>query len=193
MKKGFFILFFSMLALAASAQEGKWFAGTASIGVFDGGTGMAPFTGFMQDKSGNGEKMTRIGLAPELGYFFTDKFCVGMGVFYSHVKLEAAMGKTKLNIVGFNPYACYYFWGVGNFSFYARGGIDFASMSVKDGGNSTYFAIGVYPGITYNLTEAIALSASFGQLAYQDFDNDSSSFGLSLDANTLNFGFTVTF
>lgn len=175
--------------MSVSAQKGTWYLGTSGINLISGDGAIHKITGFSVYDPEGGEKLTTFGLAPEVGFFVSDNIALGLGAFYSHAK----SGDAKMNTFGVNPYARYYFYTNGNFKAYGQFDVLYASQKPKGGSSIAAFSIGARPGISYNLSNNVAINATYGFLGYEDVEDSVSSFGLSLDASALQFGFTIAF
>lgn len=183
----------SLFTVGAFAQpeKGKWYVGTANLGMGFAGTEEGTFvTGFSKFKNGD-VKTTMYGLAPEAGYYITDKVSLGVGIYYNHLERKNGDLKQKNELFGFNVYGRYYMCGTDKFNFYMQAGFDLANNNPHGAESNTYWAAGVNPGISYALSERFTLTGAFGFLGYQKFASKNDAFGLDLDFNTLQLGLNI--
>ncbi len=208
MKKFFTLAIVLLAAVTVSAQKGTFYLGTSGMNPFAYAVEnsaeatkpftFSPMTGFSSLETEEGTKLTNWGLAPEIGYFVTDKLAVGLGLFYTsscYDLNEEGIDKLTLNTFGVNPYVRYHFIAKGAFKMYGQADFIYASAKQDaDGAESTdFFSVGVKPGVSYNLSDCFAINATFGNLGYEDMKDTYSRFGLNLDMSSLKFGFTVSF
>lgn len=167
MKKVFLTLALVLTTVVASAQ---WYVG--------GGLGFSK-----QDKN------TTISIKPEAGYKLNDAWTVG-----AEVALEWEKDiKTAIDVT---PYARYTFLTAGEFSMFAEGYVAIKYTKPEVGDATTGFALGVRPGVAYNLSENWTIAAKLGKgLNYQDkkyVGAAKSKFALDLD-NKLEFSLYYNF
>lgn len=85
MRKLLFLLTLSLFVIGANAQKGSWYIGTTTMGITAPeatATGITATTvqmgtGFNYFKVNDAVKVTNFGVAPEVGYFISDKFALG--------------------------------------------------------------------------------------------------------------------
>ena len=183
---------------SAFAQKGSWYLGTSAMtsATALGEDPTAFVTGFMMDKEGDA-KTSVFGIAPEAGYFVSDKLSVGLGVGFNLTseKANSDADAVKTTAFGVNPYVRYFLISKGNFGFYLQGGLSYVSSKLDVDGADAYniFYVGINPGVSYKLTDNFGINASFGNLGYTDFgkndaDESVSNFGLNVDMTSLRFG-----
>lgn len=120
----------------------------------------------------SGPSSFSFGLAPEVGFFLSEKLAIG-----GRIGLQTTSNKTYANdadrtvtkqtqtTFGITPYANYYFLQAGNFSVFAEANlpIGFGGSSVSTGtvttkGPSIFnFGINLLPGLAYKVNERILL------------------------------------
>ena len=168
-----------MVAFSANAQQGKYYIGTSGIG----GNNIEFMTGFVAT-DGN----TMIGIAPEIGYFFSDNMVFGLGIGLTSLG-DSALGTN----FGLNPYVRYIACTVNNFSLYAQADLKYASNGKL---KNDYFSFGVIPGIAYSFNDKFAMNCGIGFLGYEKSKvNDvklPGTFSLLVDGG-LNLGLTYSF
>ena len=197
MKKVLVVVLVSVLTMgSAFAQKGAWYIGTSamtSVATFDN-PGTAFTTGFMMDKAGDEQTMC-FGIAPDAGYFVSDKFSVGLGVAFNLTswKVDSDTDAVNTTAFGINPYARYFFISKGNFGLYLQGGLSYVSSKVEDLDAVNTFYIGINPGIAYTLGSNFGITASFGNLGYTNYAEEVSRFGLNVDASSLRIGLHYSF
>ena len=196
MKKLLLIVIAVIMAISASAQERKVYLGFGGIQMIGDISMPVPvlFTGFTQYKRGD-YTYTGLGIVPEIGYFISNRFAVGLGlgVSYKTYKYEGEEDYKRTSW-GVNPYVRYYAVKTERFGLYLQGGGCFVS-SKYDGDDKAdeMFYAGIRPGVSYNISDRFAINASFGDLGYYDYGDSSSAINLSLQPSTLLFGLTVAF
>lgn len=172
MKKVFLTLALVLTTVVASAQ---WYVG--------GGLGFSK-----QDKA------TSYEIKPEVGYKINDNWTVGAEVVFGKVKdtPDAFNGTT----IAFNPYARYTFLTAGEFSMFAEAYASVQNKKPEGGDGETGFALGVRPGVAYNIDENWTIAAKLGEgLNYQDkkyVGAEKSKFALQL-TNGLEFSLYYNF
>ena len=169
MKKLLICLFVALVAMSAKAQEGVYVGGSLS---FWGGDDVSSF-----------------GIAPEVGYNFSDKWAVGGLLSFSHAKSNGV----KANSFTIAPYARYTFFAVDQLKLFVDGGFGFSTVGVKSSDNVNGFEVGFKPGIAFDVTDHFCLLAKIGFLGYRDDYLGSNGGGLSLSSSDLSFGFYYTF
>ena len=144
MKKVFLTLALVLTTVVASAQ---WYVG--------GGLGFSK-----QDKA------TSYEIKPEVGYKLNDAWTVGAEVVLGKTKDTADWNGTTIAV---NPYARYTFLTAGEFSVFAEAYASIQNKKPEGGKGETGFALGVRPGVAYNLSENWTIAAKLGEgLNYQD-------------------------
>jgi hypothetical protein len=132
----------------------------------------------------DGDKNTTLNFVPNVSYFLSDKFALGIGIGYmgnsGSTPYQNGTSNYKLKYTGgtfiVNPYAKYYI-GLGEKTyFFLKGDIalgfgktknqyfDAASNSVKDGDpqKTTNFGIGVLPGILFFPAPKVGIELALG-------------------------------
>lgn len=198
-------LLFSLAALAAfgmaNAQEDEGTAGFAKGDVFASGS-----LGYNSRKTGE-DKYTRFGVMPRVGYFVSDKIAVGAQIGYSSTESTFYNGmewnERTTNAITAGLFARYYGTPGKTFSFFGQLHANYNSEKTEyeDGGDAKTngFDIGVMPGISYFVSDHIALEATFGALGYgtskpdADGAESTNSFNLNLDLASVGIGITYKF
>ncbi len=220
MKKLIMMATLALCVAGVSAQKGTMYLGTTGVSLgLNGDDNFTPITGFTfgTDESNQylgldddlepvyGDVKTKnmsVGLAPEIGYFVSDNLAIGAALMfkYSTTETEDADNKVATTTFGISPYARYYFLTSGKFKMYGQAGFTYASSNTDvDGSKATnYLNVGVLPGVSYNLSDRVAINATYGFLGYDSYndkntDSKESNFGLTLDMSSLRFGFSVAF
>ena len=104
----------------------------------------------------------RFTIAPQFGVNFDETWGVGAVLSYTNVK------DTRSSFT-FNPYVRYQALKLGKFDLFLDGGVYFTTESPKGGDADNFYGLNVRPGISYNLTEHIALTALGNSLVSLDF------------------------
>lgn len=192
MKKLFILVAAALLSISANAQ---WYVGgTLGLNVDGNKTTSAVSTSNSTDFKFN--------LAPEVGYYLSDKLAVGgflnINTGFNNSKNEA-IEDTEDGLTRFGwsiePYVKYKFWGIGKFGIWGQAGvwIGTSTTKVKAAADSSVptvnYGIEVLPVLTYDLNEHFTLDAyidcvslSYNGSCHNDKKNDikstSNSFGL---------------
>ena len=206
MKKVLLITVLILATGSAFAQKRTGYIGTnamTAVSIFDH-PGIAFVTGFVIHKVGEATSMS-IGIAPEVGYFVSDKLSLGLAVAFNHTSLKYnTMNTYSWGSWGINPYVRYFAISKGNFGFYLQGGVsyvfygddEYLYQNIDDEEYlliKNIFYVGINPGISYKLGDSFGLTAAFGNLGYTYYGEDLSRFGLNVDMSSLRFGLFWTF
>ena len=212
MKKLFIFVAAALLSISANAQ---WYVG-GMVGLDVNGEGSDNLIG-----SGKTTDLN-FNLAPEVGYFLSDKLAVG-GYFSINAgshnnkiqdKIEGQDSETSTTRFhwAIEPYVKYKFWGIGKFGIWGQADVWIGTSTTKYKGavNSPVpnvdYGIEVLPVLTYSLNEHFTLDAyidcvslSYNGSCHNDKKNDikntSNSFGLgaATRGSILSVGFHYNF
>lgn len=181
MKKILMMAVMAVMALGASAQ---WYVGGS--------------LNFGQTKS-DGVKTTTYGIAPEVGYNFSEKWAFGGILDLGYTKIT----DVKTTLINVNPYARYTYFKSDVVSLFVDGTVGLGFGWSKAGGEKSdtavAYSIGLKPGVAFNFNEHFSLVAHIGLLGYQG-GNDTykdaglpEEWGLHLNGNALSLGFYYNF
>lgn len=185
----------------ANAQE------ASTTGFAEGDLFMSGSFGYSSTKTGD-VKSNEFSIAPRVGYFVTNNIAVGGQLGYvSGTDTEVdGMGGTfdvDTNVFTVGAFGRYYFTPARNFSFFGHLGFDYATAKTETEGvdgevKADGFQIALAPGISYFVSEHIALEATFGNLGYNTYEVDGAedstdSFELSADLTNITFGILYKF
>lgn len=177
MKKIFMSLAVALVSVCASAQ------------VYVGGT-----VGISSNKVGGGDSKVAYKLMPEIGYQFNEKWSAGLdfGLQKGETCKIAEVGDATVYQVA--PYARYNFVNSKLIDVFVEGTVGYARVTKSD---IDIFEIGLKPGVAVNLSDKFSLITKVGFLgyrgAYPEVGGNSSTFGLDLDGNNIQFGAIVKF
>jgi len=192
MKKTLAIVAALIMAGGAFAQKGTFYLGATGI-TFPMGPSESTFiTGVVYNKNGS-NSMTAFGIAPELGYFISDKWALGLGVGFNYYSMDNGSSSSNAITWGVNPYICYYAVTMDKFNLYFQGDLSYTSNKPEHFDASNIFYVGISPGISYDLSEKFCIYATFGNFGYYHYGNSTSSLSLQLDPNALSFGLLFLF
>jgi hypothetical protein len=163
---GFFAAIFLFCASSLTAQ------------VFIGGNLGFNSNSYVDEYGGNtNTKNTRtaLNLGPTGGYFFTDKLAAGIDLsFNSYTEKTTADPETTSvsKNIGFSPFIRYYVIKLNKFAVYGKSyvGASFGTGKFTSGGTttdsprSTIFRFGFTPGISFDISNKIALEAAINVL-----------------------------
>ncbi len=177
MKKVFMSLAVALVSVCASAQ------------VYVGGT-----VGISSNKIGDGDSKVAYKFLPEIGYQFNQQWSAGIEFGLQKgdpCKIEK-VGESTTYIVA--PYVRYNFVNSKLFDVFVDGTVAYGNISKVD---ADLFEIGIKPGVALNLSDKFSLISQFGFLGYRAYSpkvgSTSSTFGLDLDGNNIQFGAIVKF
>lgn len=192
MKKTFFLTaFLSIMALTASAQV--WVGGELY---------------FRRNKATLGDleinSNTSVGILPEIGYRFSDRWAVALRFEYSHADNGAInlTGQTltgKANTFSIRPFARYTIYKADKFSFLLDGGLGYGTTKISGYNSLKTFDATISPALSYDLNHHWSLTAHLGRVGYEhlwtDFRNDklkSNNFDFDV-FGSLTFGLSYSF
>ena len=183
MKKFFVMAVMAIMAIGASAQ---WYVG----GNLD----------FGQTKA-DGVKTTTFGIAPEVGYNFSENWAFGGTLDLGYTKQSGV----KTTMIQVNPYARYtYFRSSSNLiSLFVDGGVEFGagwtSYSDESSKTACIYGLGFRPGLSINIAENFSFVTHVGFIGYKGANNAAKASGygtkagVSLNSNDITFGFYYNF
>lgn len=171
---------FAMVAFAAATM-------TASAQVYVGGS-----LGLWRDWDKN---VTQLEIAPEVGYNLSDKWDLGTEVGFAHTYNDGL----KINGFTIAPYARWTFAKFDRVNLFLQPTAQWGMAKVVGGGDAqNFWAVGVKPGLSVELTDKLNFVAHVGFLGYRDSDDginywSSKGAGFKLDGNALQFGINYNF
>ena len=187
----------------ANAQEATGTKGFAEGDVFLTGS-----VGFGSEKTGDA-KTSQFNISPKAGYFVTSNIALGVQLGYtSETETDVnGLGETvdvDTNTFEAGAFGRYYFTPARDFSFFGQLSVGYTSSKTEvEGEDGEYkengFNLGLAPGISYFVSEHIALEATFGLLGYNtakpDVDGAESTdtFNIGANFNDINFGIVYKF
>lgn len=145
-------------------------------------------------KTTDGPSTSTFSIIPNVSYFLSDRFAVGLELGYSRLSSEVVdvtssrttTTKEVTSGLGLSPFVRYYIPLGQKFYFYGQGGFGFTSGKVentittvttflgtqttetKTESDLSAFNVGFRPGVTYFFTDRFALDASFGLLNFSN-------------------------
>ena len=143
--------------------------------------------------------------SPSVGYFIDDNIALELALYVGSDSQDNSAGnESKYNSFGGGIGAVYFFTPDSKFSFTTGASLAYVSSKsefngIKSDDSYNVFSIGVIPGVSYFVSEAFALRASIGVLAYASGKSTtdgalvSNTFNLNLDLSEVNFGLTYKF
>lgn len=180
-------------------DKGTWsFGGQLSLNLSNS---ESEYNGITQESDNSG-----ISINPEVGYTINKNLIVGLGLGYAHSENNDSNNFTNSrNTFSIYPYVKKFIPVNKNLLFSVRGEVRFSKTSYDNNNllnnisDQTFF-IGFRPGITYFISDKLALEANIGALGYsrltRDFDPvnldkaTTNSFNFDFNSNNLLFGFT---
>ena len=172
MKKIMLSLAMALVSVCASAQ------------VYIGGT-----AGISSNKISDGDSKTAYKLIPEIGYQFNNKWDAGIevGIQKGEVCKISPVGEATTFTIA--PYVRYTAVETKVVDLFFEGTIGYSSVS-KGGGDS--YEVGIKPGLAVKLTKHVDFISKIGFLGYRGYSpehgDNSSTFGVDVDASNISFG-----
>lgn len=160
--------------------------------VYLGGT--VGFTTVSQD----GNSTTAFNIKPEVGYNLDNSWALGIVFGYG----EKGKDITKVKTFTVNPYARYTFVKFDRVSLFLDGGFSFIntkSNTATGAVKNNKWEVGVKPGVAVALNDKISFVSHMGFLGYSNSKDDTegakaeNTFGVNVDATSLDFGFYFNF
>ncbi len=104
-KKNLIILFSLLIATSANSQitKGNWMVGGSGI-----------YSKQTYNSFGKSVKSTNLNIAPNIGYFFSNKLCSGLKSDFGWSNIDNGYTALKENTIKIGPFARYYFLGLEN-------------------------------------------------------------------------------
>jgi outer membrane protein len=152
-------------------------------------------------------------IAPRIGFFVSNNIALGLELGYitttSDETYEGPFGpqiyQVENNTFAIGGFGRYYATPANDFSIFGQLSIAYASSKTEisiagvDSYKATGFDFGLAPGLSYFVSDNLALEATFGILSYTtakpDFEGAESTdaFELGIDLNDINFGVSYKF
>jgi len=149
------------------------------------------------------DKESAFGFSPKAAYFVTENIAVGINLGYTTTKVEALnVDDIKTNMLEAGVFGRYYLTPAKQFSVFGELGANYATGNQDNGTvdvDTNGFNIGFAPGISYFVSDCIALEASFGVLSYETSELDvngaesKDSFDFGLNLSDISFGMVYKF
>jgi long-subunit fatty acid transport protein len=171
------------------------FAAAMAAMVMDAQVYLGGTLGF-KSTSYDGDSSTSFVIKPEVGYNLNEDWSLGVVFGYG----ESGKDATKVKTLNINPYARYNAVKLDKVTLFIDGTFGYESNDSKIAGYKTNtWGVGVKPGVAVALNDNVSFVSHMGFLGYQsskpDYDNAkaTNTFGLKMDATSLDFGFYYTF
>lgn len=177
MKKFFMSLAVALVSVCASAQ------------VYVGGT-----AGISSNKMAGEDSKVAYKFIPEIGYQFNKQWSAGIEFGLQKGAPCEISGVGNSTTYEVAPYVRYNFLNAKMFNFFLEGTVGYGRVTKVD---TDIFEIGIKPGVALNLSNNFSLVSKVGFLGYRGMSYNgggtSSSFGLDLDGNNIQFGVIYKF
>lgn len=188
MKKVFLTLAVAFMAMAANAQV--WMGG--SFG----------FTNSKVDKDAN--PVYNYSIAPEVGFSIAPKFDLAVGLKYSGESVKGdvlgVVAKENKSAISVQPYLRYKAINCGKVGFFIDGGFEygyavekFTLGTVSEEISSSYFMVGLKPGVSFAASDNITFAARIGSLGYYSQKDGEKRWGVNVDNSAFTLGLWWTF
>jgi outer membrane protein len=126
------------------------------------------------------DSYARFNFSPKAGFYLNDRFAIGLSLNYStYSRTTPKEGTTPEEVyseseIGFAPFVRYHFVEMGALSLFGEGSLalSFGSSSDKngtvttDGPKTTTFGINIGPGVSYKLSDHVAVEAMIGNISF---------------------------
>jgi len=165
---------------------------TMNAQVYVGGS--LAFEAWSSQKNAGDKSETVFKIMPEIGYNLNEEWAIGTVIGYQNDKFKGINGVSE-SAFSIAPYARYTYAKPGKVSLFVDGGLSFTSATKADW---TEIAIGFMPGIAVSLTDNLSFVSHLGFIGWDQLnpdgdDNNTSKFGLNLDATNITFGLYYNF
>tara|TARA_R110000751_G_scaffold135_3_gene659 strand:+ start:77370 stop:77999 length:630 start_codon:yes stop_codon:yes gene_type:complete len=209
MKKLLFTAAIAVLGFTSvNAQEEMTTGGFANGDVFVSGA-----VGFGTSSQGD-FKENQFEISPKVGFFVSDNIAVGASVGYTSfteegpafdpTSLETVTAENKLSALSAGVFGRYYTTPSSQFSFFGELSANFVASKfdeafVEEDQKADGLNFGFTPGVSYFVSNCIALEASVGVLNYSTNKADAegaearNNFNIGLDLSDINFGIVYKF
>ena len=148
-------------------------------------------------------KENSFGFSPKAAYFVTENIAVGVALGYTSSKDEApGVEDIEINMLEAGVFGRYYLTPAKQFSIFGELGANYQTSTWEQGPaelDTDGFNIGFAPGISYFVSDCIALEASFGVLKYATSEPDvagsesTDTFDFGLNLSDISFGMVYKF
>lgn len=161
--------------------------------------GSFAFEAWSSQKLAGDKSETVFKIMPEIGYNLNEEWAIGTVIGYENNKFNGisldGVNVPSESAFAISPYARYTFSNLGKVKFFVDGGFSFISATKADW---TALSVGFTPGLAVNLTNNLSFVSHIGFVGYtlvnpDGDDNNTSMFGLSLDASDISFGLYYSF
>lgn len=169
-------------AVNAQTQKGNWMISGKSEIAFNSTNSKAKFQGNEISET----KTSTFSFTPAASYFVIDNLALGLGLNYSHTKIEDSKSDTFAVI----PQLTYFFPVAGEVKPFIEAGIGYATNKTTEGNNSfklNGLAYGLGAGVAYfvnpNVAFNLGLNYSAVNLKYsdnKDFETDTNNLGAGI-------------
>ena len=161
--------------------------------------GSVAFEAWSSQKKAGDKSETVFKIMPEIGYNLNEEWAIGTVIGYQNDKFNGvkfgdtyAASESAFTVA---PYARYTFSKLGKVNLFVDGGVGFTSASKADW---TELEVGFKPGLAVSLTDNLSFVSHIGFIGYDLLnpdgdDNNTSKFGLNLDATNITFGLYYNF
>lgn len=178
MKKILLVIVVAMTTMAANAQF--WVGGSLGLNFFKADDSFS-------------EVITRVKIAPEVGYKLNSKWDLAVALNESFTVFDGNI----YNSFSVEPYARFTFAKAGIASFFVDGGFGLGSRGFE--GDDFFsrsrfeFYVGFRPGVKIQLSEKVGLVSKLGFVGYEYVDDKYHRVGLNLNESPLTFGMYYNF
>ena len=188
MKKVLLTFAVVIMALAANAQV--WMGGSF---------------GFASTKASKDAKpIYDYSIAPEVGFTVAPKLDVAIGLKYAGKSAKdevlGVVAKESISAFAVQPYLRYKAINCGKVGFFIDGGFEYGYAVEKatidtfsEEMSSSYFMVGLKPGISFAASDNITFAARIGSLGYYKQKDGESRWGVNVDNSAFTFGVYWTF
>jgi len=194
------VAFFTLFNLNAQEKE------SVSGGFAQGDTYISGTLNYTSNTISDSDyKVSEFTFSPSVGYFIDDNIALELALYVGSTNQNDGYGTDyKHNSFGGGLGVVYFFTPDSRFSFTTGASLAYVSIKsefngIKSDDSYNLFNVGIFPGVSYFISEAFALRASIGFLSYAsgkstaDGASTTNTFTLNLDLSEVNFGLTYKF
>lgn len=178
------VILFTFLALGISTVHAQ-----SKEGFSKGNSFISGSFDFQSETIGSITK-TDLAFSPRYGYFISDKIVVGGKLSLGQNKTTDSIVVENNSVFSAGVFTRYYTSPKSRFSLFGHLGFNFNTQTENiSKSNVNGFDLGLSPGISYFLSDKLAIEATFGQLGFETSKPDVAG---AVSTNTVNFDLNLS-